>query len=81
VDGLLGVSNLCIMVCIILFDEVFYQMVHWEGWSSAQFLILREDQRLHCRCLQMQFKHVWVESTYDYTSLSSKGPTKISSKE
>jgi hypothetical protein len=28
------------MVCIILFDEVFYKIVPWEDWSSALFLIL-----------------------------------------
>jgi hypothetical protein len=44
------------MHSIILFDEVFYKIAHWEDWSSTRFLILREDQRLHARCLRMELQ-------------------------
>jgi hypothetical protein len=67
----LGVSNLCRMVCIILFDVVFYKIVPWDDWSSALFLIAC---KWYSSC-------VWIGLICDYTSLSSKEPNKISYEE
>jgi hypothetical protein len=59
------------MVCIILFDEVFYKIVPWEDWSSALFLV-------GCKWYPCS---VWIGLICDYTSLPSKEPDKISYEE
>jgi hypothetical protein len=68
------------MVCIILFDEVLYKIVHWEDWSSARLSIFCE--KINGYMLNWKPNCVRIGLIYDYTLLSSsKEPTMISYEE
>jgi hypothetical protein len=72
------------MVCIIVFDEVFYKIVLWEDWSSARLSIFCEkiNGYMLVAC-NWEAICVWIGLVYDYTLLSSrsKKPTMISYEE
>jgi hypothetical protein len=44
------------MVCIILSDEVFDKIVHWEDWSSARLSIFREKINVYMLVAALQLE-------------------------